>query len=364
MDTLFLKNEDLFKLYERIAADYQLYVPVKSALPFKVKCDYGFNLPSEDYSLKKYSEINKEEVVFSDYRAIEPIRTFFTHFKEDLCGYFSDTAKPAKARPPAICGVKNCDIFALKIQDFVFLQGVDADPLYKERREEALIVASDCAAFKESCFCRAFDINPHASAGFDLNLSPTGNGYLVDVATSKGNKALDGINKLFTPATFGQISGRSAKRETVVKRIEEHLEHHRIPKKEVLKEIVTAGFNSPIWQEQMKTCVECGGCIFICDTCHCFLLSDEPVEGGAKKVRSWDGCLLKNFTRVAGGANPLRLRYMRLRNRYLKKFDFFIENLGFQACCGCGRCIDVCPGKIDIRYILRKLNEEKYIPAG
>ncbi|MBI4982929.1 MAG: 4Fe-4S dicluster domain-containing protein [Candidatus Omnitrophica bacterium] len=54
---------------------------------------------------------------------------------------------------------------------------------------------------------------------------------------------------------------------------------------------------------------------------------------------------------------------MRLRNRYLKKFDFFIDNLGEQGCCGCGRCIDVCPGKIDIRYILRKLYEEKYISA-
>jgi formate hydrogenlyase subunit 6/NADH:ubiquinone oxidoreductase subunit I len=364
MDTLFLRNEDIFKFYERIAEDYELYVPVKSASPFKVKCEYGFNLPSDDYSLKRYSEEAPETAAFNDYRAIEPIRTFFTHFKEDICGYFSDTVKAEKPRPVAICGVKNCDIFALKIQDYVFLQGVDADPLYRERRDEGLIIASDCTAFKESCFCRSFDINPYAVTGFDLNLTPTGNGYLVDIATSKGNKAIEGIRKLFVPATFGQISGRSAKRETVVKRIEEHLGHHKIPKKESLRDIVVSGFNSGIWQEQMKTCVECGGCIFICDTCHCFLLSDEPAEGGAKKVRSWDGCLLKNFSRVAGGANPLRMRYMRLRNRYLKKFDFFIQNLGYQACCGCGRCVDVCPGKIDIRHILRKLNEEKSVSAG
>jgi Fe-S oxidoreductase len=114
----------------------------------------------------------------------------------------------------------------------------------------------------------------------------------------------------------------------------------------------------------MRTCVECNGCVFMCDTCHCFLLSDDSLSGNARRLRLWDGCLLKNFTKVAGGANPLRLRYMRLRNRYLKKFDFFISNLGYQACCGCGRCIEVCPGKIDIRRILRKLHEEKYIPAG
>jgi sulfhydrogenase subunit beta (sulfur reductase) len=47
-----------------------------------------------------------------------------------------------------------------------------------------------------------------------------------------------------------------------------------------------------------------------------------------------------------------------LRNRYLKKFDFFVDNIGSQACCGCGRCVDVCPGKIDIRHILQSFNEE------
>jgi len=25
------------------------------------------------------------------------------------------------------------------------------------------------------------------------------------------------------------------------------------------------------------------------------------------------------------------------------------------ACCGCGRCIEVCPGKIDIREVLKDL---------
>ena len=365
METLFLKNEDIFKFYDCIADSYELYVPVKVSAPFKTKCDYGFTLPNEDYSLKKYSEVNKEDVVFNEYRPIEPVRSFLTHFKEEICEYFEENSvKMAKEKPLAISGIKNCDLFSLNIQDFVFLGGAEEDGVYKSRRDAALIIASDCPSFKEACFCRAFEINPHCSEGFDFNMSPLGNGYLVDVATIKAKKITDSLKDVLLPATFGQISGRSAKRETVINRLEEHLAHHKIPKKETLKDIVTSGFNSPIWQEQIKTCVECGGCIFICDTCHCFLLADEPQAENQKKIRTWDGCLLKNFTRVAGGANPLRMRYMRLRNRYMKKFDFFVDNIGYQACCGCGRCIDVCPGKIDIRYILRKLYEEKYIPAS
>lgn len=184
------------------------------------------------------------------------------------------------------------------------------------------------------------------------------------MATDKAERVADSIKDILTPANFGQISGRSAKRESVVKRMEEHLSCHQIPKKETLKDIVTAGFNSKVWQEQMQACVECGACVFGCDTCHCFLLADEARKNIAQRMRIWDGCLYKNFSAVAGGANPLKMRYMRLRNRYIKKFDFFIDNLGFPACCGCGRCIDVCPGKIDIRYILKRLHDEKYLPTG
>ncbi|MEW6101278.1 MAG: 4Fe-4S dicluster domain-containing protein [Candidatus Omnitrophota bacterium] len=363
METYFLRAENLLSLYEHINQEYELFVPIKTKTPFKVKCEYGFNLPSDDYLLKRFSEVKKEDIVFSEYRAVEPTRAFFTHFKEEIGRYFESQEGKGAQKPLAICGIKNCDIFSLKIQDYVFLQGNEEDALYKERRAQALIISGDCPSFKEACFCRAFEINPHVTEGFDLNLSPINDGYLLDVASDKARKMVDGIKNILTPANAGQLSGRAAKRDSVIKRMEEHLSCHKIPKKDTLQDIVLSGYNSQVWNEQMRTCVECGGCVFMCDTCHCFLLTDDVKEGSPRRVRIWDGCLYKNFSRVAGGANPLRMRYMRLRNRYLKKFDFFISNLGFQACCGCGRCIDVCPGRIDIRYILRRLYEEKHIPA-
>ena len=356
METYFLKNEDLLKFYERIEQEYDLYVPVKAESALKYEYECKAKLPTADYFLKKFAQVNKEEIVFNEYRAVEPTRAFLAHYKEDI--------NNSKERPQALCGIKNCDIFSLKIQDFVFLGGNEVDPLYKARRDNTLLISGDCPHFKEVCFCRAFDINPYPAEGFDFNFSPLNNGYLLDVASQKAKMIALSLKSILTPATLGQLSGRGAKRESVNRRMDEHLAQHKIPKKEVLQEIVLAGYNSGIWQDEMRTCVECNGCVFMCDTCHCFLLSDDSLSGNARRLRLWDGCLLKNFTKVAGGANPLRLRYMRLRNRYLKKFDFFISNLGYQACCGCGRCIEVCPGKIDIHRILRKLHEEKYIPAG
>jgi ferredoxin len=363
METYFLKAKDIFRFYDRISCDFELYVPVKIEIPPRLKCDYGFSLPCDDYLLKKYSELNKEEIVFNEYRTIEPTRTFLTSAKEEICSYFEGETKKPKEKPLALCGIKNCDLFSLKIQDFVFLGGNEPDSLYEEKRENALIISSDCTNFKEACFCKVFDINPHVSEGFDINLSPLNDGYLVDVGSEKAKKIVESIKDILTPALAGQLSARQAKRDSVIKRLQGHLSHHKIPKKDTLQDIVLSGYNSPVWQEQVLTCVECAGCVFMCNTCHCFLLTDERCVENAKRLRIWDSCMFKNFAKVAGGANPLKMRYMRLRNRYLKKFDFFIDNLGIQACCGCGRCIEVCPGKIDIRYILRKLYEEKFLPT-
>lgn len=365
MKTYFIEGQNLTKFYDRIAEEFDLFVPKKIESPLRVGCEHGFKLPAGDYLLKKYGQIDNSEICFNDYRTVEPVRLFFTHFKERACGYFGGSPDiEVGARPAAICGVKNCDLFALKVQDFVFLEGNEADPFYKQRRQNALVISGDCPNFKETCFCRAFDIDPFVTKGFDFNLSPLNDGFLLDAATEKAGEISESIKELLAPANFGQLSGRSAKRESAVKRLEEHLAHHQIPKKETLQEIVTAGLNSKVWQDEMQACVECGACVFGCDTCHCFLLTDSVKKDTAERQRILDGCLYKNFSTVAGGANPLKMRYMRLRNRYLKKFDFFIDNLGFQACCGCGRCIDVCPGKIDIRYILKRLHDEKYLPAA
>ncbi|KPJ71536.1 MAG: hypothetical protein AMS14_09065 [Planctomycetes bacterium DG_20] len=101
--------------------------------------------------------------------------------------------------------------------------------------------------------------------------------------------------------------------------------------------------------------MECGSCNFICPTCHCFLLSDLERAGRFRRFKNWDACQYEAFARVAGGANPRPKRWERLRNRFDKKFDFFVTHVGEPACTGCGRCVEACPGRIDLREILKEL---------
>lgn len=297
----------------------------------------------------------EKPLVFNAYRTVEPLKTFFIPSREAVVRYFGNGNDAVQAQKTVVFGVKACDIAAHKVQDFVFLEGTEQDAFYKARRDNTIFISGDCTSFKETCFCLAWDIMPHPVAGFDLNLSPLTDGFLVEAGSDSGRKLLQQHREYFTRAKETQVSARKVKRDNVIRRMMSRLKPQNLPSKGVVQRLVKEGYNLDTWKKFMLTCVECGGCNFICDTCHCFLLHDAKDAGQNSKVRLWDSCQYANFCRVAGGANPLKTRTQRLRNRFMKKFDFFVDNLNMPACCGCGRCIEVCPGKIDLREVLKDL---------
>ncbi len=99
--------------------------------------------------------------------------------------------------------------------------------------------------------------------------------------------------------------------------------------------------------------MECSGCIYICPTCYCFRTSDEPAgKNKFVRVRTWDPCTMEAYQRIAAGMNPRPDLATRLRHKIFHKFVYYKEQYGDYACTGCGRCIEVCPGAIDIRESL------------
>lgn len=340
----YLGSIQLDSFFKRLKKNYKVFSPV-------IKDP---NAPKPDYYYKVLP--GGESLIFNAYRCVEPLKSFFTQTYEKITDYFTSTKNITQVTEKNIIwGVKNCDLLAHKIQDFVLLEGVEVDPLYKIRRENTILISSDCTDFKEVCHCLAWDILPHPTAGFDLSLSPLNDGYLVEVGSKKGEELIQKYPEYFVPTKGAQISGRQSKRESLIERLKRHLLPQNLVSKDIVQKLVKDGYNLDTWKQFMLTCVECGGCNFICDTCHCFLLMDKKQGQINEKLRLWDSCQYANFARVAGGANPLKTRTQRLRNRFMKKFDFFVDNLGMPACCGCGRCIEVCPGKIDIREVLKDL---------
>ena len=144
-------------------------------------------------------------------------------------------------------------------------------------------------------------------------------------------------------------------REQIVAEVLSRVDEHGVPHRDHYEGMVRRNYESKLWEEEAATCVECGACNLICPTCHCFVLSDQQTGTGTARFRHWDACMVKDFARVAGGGNPRPQLWMRLRNRFEKKFDFFPRLTGLYACTGCGRCISACPANIDIRRMLNSL---------
>jgi len=269
----YIEATQLNRLFVWIKEDFRVFAPaVKECLDKSGQEDYCFIRAHGDAPL-----------LYNAYRTLEPLKSFFTPAEEKLTGYFSSSRENAVAEKEknVIFGVKSCDLAGHKVQDFVFLEGVEVDSHYRLRRDNTLLISSDCTGFKEVCHCLAWDIMPHPTYGFDINLSPLGEGYLAEVASASGEEFVQKYEEYFSRAKETQINARNKKRENLIEQLKKHLQPQNLVRKDEVQKLVRAGYNSDTWKEFMQTCVECGGCNLICDTCLCFLLADRAAaEGG------------------------------------------------------------------------------------
>lgn len=342
MDVYFINKPNLDRLATNLSKNYSVYAVSKSG-------QHRFYKRMDDGGL--------EGAIIGEIRAVEPIKSFYFPVRSKLSSYFSERDTDKKKKPILIMGAKSCDLASFRVMDYVFGQRSFKDPFYVSRREEGLIIASDCTIYGETCFCVSLGIMPYPTENFDLNLSELDNGYLVECGSAKGEKIIKGYYNLFQGPDL-YISKQQANRKNLKEGLLEHVKKSRIPPKDLLQPLFNKKFNSTLWDETSKTCVECGACNVICPACHCFVLKEQETQDGFERLRLWDSCLLLSFARVAGGANPRKLLAQRLRNRFDKKFNFFPDMIARFGCTGCGRCIEACPGKIDIREVLSKLGDE------
>ena len=337
MHECFLKKSEVKRLCEFLSTTYELCV---------------INRKGENLFWKKFDPKETDEIVISEYRPSEPLKSFIFKSKEKVLDQFKDFEK--KSRPMAILGAKACDLHSLKVLDYVYMEGDFKDPFYIKMRESSLIISADCTAFKDVCFCTGIDVMPFPSENFDLNFSELKDGYIVAVGSNKGRKVIEESGIATCAVTDAQRKKLQENKNLLLKRLQASVDFMKLPERDSLKDGIMANFKSELWDNFSSNCVECGGCNVICPTCHCFLLVDQKEADKYQRLKVWDSCLMKRFARVAGGANPRKHLSERLRNRFIKKFEFFPEVLNLYACTGCGRCIETCPGDIDIREVLKE----------
>lgn len=335
----FITSENLEKLLFELSKNYDVFVPVNK---------------NDQRYYKKYSE-DIENMTIGEVRAFDPLKAFFFQAREKVAEGYSPELLHTYDKPRCLVGVKACDLKGFLVQDHVFNDEDYQDYTYLRAREKNLIISSDCTCTIETCFCMAMDVKPFPVSDYDLNLSEIEGGFLVSIGSEKGKLTLKKHLELFDKATESMTKARDRIRARVVDEVESNVEKNNVPHQDKLKNVISEKYESDIWANEAEKCVECGACNTICPTCHCFLLYDQKNEESIARFRIWDSCLIKDFARVGGGENPREKLWMRLRNRFEKKFDFFPKVAGIYACTGCGRCISACPGKIDIRTVLNRL---------
>ncbi len=257
-----------------------------------------------------------------------------------------------EAERQVLFGLHPCDIRALALMDRIFAHGVP-DPNYLFRREHTIVIGADCMP-DEYCFCESLGTDD-VDEGFDLFLHRTGGGYLVRVGSERGSALLEKYARTREPgkAALKELDAANERR-----RLAFRAKLDAAP--EELPAIYAKSDESRVWERIGAICTGCGSCNNVCPTCYCFDVKDEVGASLAEgeRVRTWDGCTLEDFAKVAGGHNFRKTRAERLRHRFNRKFRYLSDTFDSLFCVGCGRCSRSCLVKINIADVTNELIRE------
>jgi len=301
---------------------------------------------------------NQDGYLFPPIRSAEPAKFLFVKARQKVAEYFNDEWREVeiKAEPKVIIGLKGCDLAAIKVWDNVFRD----DPQYKDlfytaKRENTLLVGADCTDIGPDCFCNLLGGGPYPKEGtYDLSISPVDEGFVVEIGSDKGKSALEGFDMQL--ATDNMLSEIRSRREKLLSKLEE--QNAEFKTKTSYRELVEKNPESEAWAVHGATCVACAACTYVCPTCFCFQIYDIPRPDGInERYIALDSCKYQRFSFMAGGLNPRGRLIERFKHRYNHKFFHYHWRYGIYACTGCGRCIENCMGKIDIRKTLKSLED-------
>jgi sulfhydrogenase subunit beta (sulfur reductase) len=274
---------------------------------------------------------------------LTPPKAFFQPPREALWRFDGDTWESAIENEPFVLfGVHPYDMAAISQMDEVF-SDKNADVHYLERRKSATVVVCDVQNASPNVFAGCMG-TATVKDGYDVLITKIADYYLIEGKSKKGEQLMAAL------AREPDADPHSLKfREVVWEFNGKLLRRHELKVRPAeLPDLLERSYEHPVWAEKAKRCHSCGSCNLVCPTCYCFNVQDD-VQWDLKhgeRVRTWDGCMLLDFAKVAGGHNFRKNRAERYRHRYYRKGKFLWDQHKQIACVGCGRCITACTTKI------------------
>ena len=272
-----------------------------------------------------------------------PPKKYFFPQRETLVTYnvgkgFSGKS-PSEVKPSVIIGVHPYDIIALLHMDEIFSE-TKSDPFYFEKRKSSIIIGVNMQKMSKWCFA-SYMGSDTVEYGYDLMLTDLGNRYAINIGSEKGEQLLEKYAKGLSNALARDAQLVGQKKREVMAMTQQKLDFSP----ELIPEMLAKSYGeSSFWERHSEKCLACGSCVLVCPTCYCFDVKDNTdltLELG-ERVRTWDGCLLEDFAKIASGENFRATRPTRYRHRYFKKSKYLYDRFGFISCVGCGRCSSNC----------------------
>ncbi len=343
MNNIFILRKDIDPWIKRMAEERTVFAPVHEgdAVVYRA-CDSGLRV-----ELDTMPTTSPKEIVFPQN---ETLLTYTRGSGNEDGSVGVETTETLPSGKAVIFGTRPCGARGLLIFDQVYNNERIRDAYYAARRENTLTITIACNRPRPTCFCNSVGGAPDDSKGSDIMLYPLDDGFVAEALTSGGEELL----ALAPSSPAGEKAVKAkAKAGQAIETMGSPMDLS-----EVRKKFDLCFTDLAFWEKHSGKCLSCGICTYLCPTCYCFNITDEGSEEKGKRLRSWDNCMSFNFTAEASGHNPRSAKAMRLRNRIGHKFVYYPElHEDRLACCGCGRCITACPSSVDIRNIVKAVQE-------
>ncbi|MDI6821615.1 MAG: 4Fe-4S dicluster domain-containing protein [Actinomycetota bacterium] len=275
-----------------------------------------------------------------------------TLLRYDFTGKFSVQAVN-EVTPLIIIGIHPYDLIAIEQMDKVFKDS-NPDYNYIRKREASILIGTNIQNVSSYAFSGSMGAAT-TDRGFDLMLTNIGDKYAIEIGSIKGKNLIEKYAKVSEADNDTTREVQRIKTE-IGSKFEKQLNFSS----EELPKLLEENYDNELWEKNAQKCLSCGSCNFVCPTCYCFDVQDitELNLKTGERIRTWDGCLLEDFAKVATGENFRKDRAARYRHRFMRKGKYLYDKFGFIACIGCGRCASSClPDIADPCKVFNSLKE-------